>query len=228
MSDIVQKTTPNSGLTSPSKGKIGIPGLHARLASPLASNNLDAATLPNRLALLLDTSGSMNGHKIQSLQDAMQSFVNACDFTNTAIAVQTFGGDDDHIGRLPLTVFHPILMTTIAALRASDSTPMADAMAYALRAYSLTRCVLVSDGEPDSVDRAYEAAHEMREAGLPCDCVHIGNSHSGEQCLRQIAEITGGCYVKFTDVSQFAKQFKYLTPAFYGQLTSGQLQIGDK
>jgi hypothetical protein len=108
---------------------------------------------------------------------------------------------------------------------------MAEAMNYALINYSLTRAVLVSDGQPDSEPKAYDEAHNFKAAELPCDCVHIGNETCGEDCLRRIAEITGGQYIKFTDIASFSRSFKYLTPAFYAQLTSGNVtaaQLGAK
>lgn len=223
-----QKLTPTqNNISIPKNNRVGITGLHARIAAPQASNNIDVAMLPNRLALLLDVSGSMSGKKIESLRNAMSSFIDNISFADTAVALRTFGGEDSELTQ-PLTTFHPILMTSIMTLRARGGTPMANAMRYALESWPITRFVLVSDGEPDNDTAAFTVAFEMQSAETSCDCVHIGESTSGEACLRQIAEITHGQYIKFTDVSQFAKQFKYLTPQFYGQLTSGQLQIGDK
>jgi hypothetical protein len=63
----------------------------------------------------------------------------------------------------------------------------------------------------------------FKEAGVPIDCVHIGSSTGGESTLKEIAERTGGVFMKFTDVGNFAKNFKYLTPGYYGQLTSGAI-----
>lgn len=200
--------------------------LRDRIANPTVDTtviNIDA--MPNRIALLLDCSGSMTGGKIQALRDACVSFVQGCNLGDTALALETFG--DDANGRLALTCFEPLLTTTIATLRATGGTPMADAMNYALRSYSLTRTVLVSDGEPDNETAAYAQASCYREAGLICDCVHIGNSTSGEEVLRRIAEMTGGQYIKFTDIAAFSRSFKYLTPAMYGMLSSGNVSAAE-
>lgn len=205
------------------KHSIGITGLHARLRNPLQQAANDPNTKANRIALLLDVSGSMGGDKIVSLRDACQSFVAACNFADTSLAIEPFGEGNPPPNRLTLTCFGPLAMTTVAMLQAAGGTPMAGAMDFVLNSYSLTRCVLVSDGEPDSDSAAYDIAAQYREAGLPCDCVHIGASTGGEQCLRRIAEVTGGQYIKFTDINSFAKSFKYLTPAYYAMLCSGNV-----
>ena len=213
-------TNTNTTLNRPnSKGVIKLPGLHARLTSPKVTVELDPATKANRIALMLDASGSMSGDKNRSLQDACASFVTACNFGDTALAVETFGAEPEI--RLALTCQQPLLAMTVMTIPAHGGTPMSQAMDYVLNTYSITRGVIVSDGEPDSPTAAYSVAEGYKAAEIPVDCVHIGNSASGEACLRRIAEMTGGLYIKFTDIASFAKNFKMLTPAFYAQLTSG-------
>jgi len=223
------KTTSNTTLDTNRQGVgIKLPGLHARLRNP--KNELgvvDATKCTNRLALMLDVSGSMDGQKIASLRDAVTGFISACDFTDTSIAMEPFGDDYPSSNRVVQTTLAPMLMTTAMMLQAEGCTPMARAMDYVLNTYSITRGVLVSDGEPDSVSACYDSAAQYREAGIMIDCVHIGDSSSGEACLRRIAEITGGQYIKFTDVSSFSKSFKYLTPKFYAMLTSGSVTASD-
>jgi Mg-chelatase subunit ChlD len=214
-------TTPNAApLAKPSTG-IKLPGLHARLRNPDLNKVMDPTKCANRLALMLDVSGSMQGQKIASLRDAVTGFITNCDMHDTALALEPFGDDYPSPNRLSLTNMQPILMTTAQMLKSDGCTPMARAMDYVLNTYSITRGVLVSDGRPDSEQEAYASAACYREAGIMVDCVHIGDSTSGEECLKKIAEITGGQYIKFTDVASFSKSFKYLTPAFYGILTSG-------
>lgn len=200
-------------------------GLHARLRNPQVQAASDPLTRPNRIVLMVDCSGSMAGEKIISLRDACVGFVNACDMTDTSIGLEPFpeGSHDSSNRRLPLTTVHPMLMTTCMTLSASGGTPLAQAMQYVINTYPVTRSVIVSDGHPDRAEACYETANTYVDAGVPCDCVHIGDSTHGEEVLRRIAEMTGGQYIKFTDVSAFSKAFKYLSPAFYGTLTSGGL-----
>jgi Mg-chelatase subunit ChlD len=208
-----------TNVTTTPKGVVRLPGLHARLTNPQRAEALDPTTKPNRIALMLDASGSMNGDKNKSLQDACQSFVSACNFADTALAIETFGAEPEI--RVALTCQQPLLMMTMMSIPAHGGTPMADALDYVLNSYSITRGVIVSDGQPDSESAAYSVADHYKAAEIPVDCVHIGHSSSGEACLKRIAEITGGHYIKFTDIASFAKNFKMLTPAFYAQLTSG-------
>lgn len=219
-------TTPRAGALT-QRNRVSVPGLHARLTNPALQKSADPNTMPNRIALMLDTSGSMSGDKIQHLRDAVTSFINSCSFADTSVAIQTFGGDDSNTGRVPLTAQSPLLLMTVMGLEACGSTPMHTAMDFVLNSYSITRGVIVSDGQPDSEGSVYEAAALFKEAGLPVDCVHIGQGASGEACLRKVAELTGGQYIKFTDVAAFSKSFKYLTPAFYAMLTSGAITAED-
>jgi len=143
--------------------------------------------------------------------------------SNTALALEPFGSDYSVLNRVELTCVSSMLLTTIQILEADGSTPMAEAMNYVINTYNVTRCVLVSDGEPDRKPPIIESAFKYKEAGIQCDCVHIGTGNAGEAILRKIAEITEGQFIKFTDINNFAHNFKYLTPAYYAQLTSGSI-----
>ena len=243
MTDTNNKLThPPSGAVDASRSlavprKIGIPALHQRLKSPQASAD-DPASRPNRIALMLDASVSMAGRsndaeggprKIDHLREAVTSFVNSCNFKDTAVAIESFG--DDHRSRLQLTTFQPLLLTTAMTIDAHGSTPMHEAMDFVLNSYSVTRGVIVSDGCADAPTLCVDLAGRYAEAGIPIDCVHIGMSDYGADLLKQIAERTHGLFMKFTDVGSFARSFKYLTPVFYAQLTTGSItatQLGAK
>lgn len=170
---------------------------------------------------MLDASGSMSGDKNKSLQDACTSFVQSCNMQDTAIAIETFGAEPEI--RVALTCQQPLLIMTMMSIPAYGGTPMADALDYVLASYSITRGVLVSDGQPDSEAAAYAIAEQYKAAEIPVDCVHIGHSDGGERVMQRIAEMTGGKFIKFTDIASFAKNFKYLTPTYYAQLTSGSV-----
>lgn len=226
-----------SAAQQPSTAALSRPkGLHDRIAKPKTSAEGGAApeTLPNRIALLLDVSGSMGSAegakgvtKIEALRDAVTGFITACNMADTSLALEPFGDDYPSPNRLALTTFRPLLLTTAASLRDNGSTPLARAMRYALESYSMTRCVLVSDGEPDSADAAYSVAEGYKLSETPVDCVHIGDSTSGEACLRRIAEMTGGVYIKFENITSFSGAFKFLTPGYYGLLRSGGFAAED-
>ena len=217
-------TDTNIKLTPTTRRAIGIPKLHQRLTQA-ANATPDVSTMEHRIALMLDVSGSMGNRdgsagagrsRIESLIEAVIGFINQCDYSTTALALETFGDDNPH--KLPLTTFQPLLMTTVMTLCASDGTPMAGAMHFVLKTYPVTRCVLVSDGQPDSSAAALDAAGQYAEAATPIDCVHIGTNVGGEDTMRHIAELTGGLFIKFRDVASFANSFKYLTPGLRAAL----------
>lgn len=227
------KLTPTStnNLSSLAKAKKpGLSPLYARKAamdSAKAAASAQAVEMPNRIALLLDVSGSMAGRKIDDLRKAYDSFVAALDLSNTALAIAHFGYENDAACDVSLTTDRSLIMITGVSLHANGSTPMAEAMERVISTQPLTRAVLISDGEPNDEHRAYTQAKTFREAGVPCDCVHIGSSSSGEDVLKKIAEITGGIYLKFTDTGNFAKSFSYLTPAGRALMLSGNVSASD-
>lgn len=108
---------------------------------------------------------------------------------------------------------------------------MAEAMAHVIKTYPVTRGVLISDGQANDTQAALEEADNYAAAEIPVDCVHIGHEEAGEGLLKEIAEKTGGIYVKFTDVTAFAKALVYLAPSGRTRLLSGQVganEIGAK
>jgi hypothetical protein len=163
--------------------------------------------------------------KIEHLKDAIQGFVAACDWDTTGVAVETFPGpsdrnDYDHFGdysrqlggmsmgaSLPLTTNSGLLTLTALGLEAHGGTPMGVAMEKTAHLTTQSRTpFLMSDGESDcGGERALPVAGNYREADVAIDCIHIGSTKRGEQLLIQIAEKTGGMYIKFKDVASFAK-----------------------
>lgn len=197
-------------------------GLHARLASQKMmppAEQINPTTLPNRIAIVGDLSGSMDSSasgrwdsqgssKLTLLKDAVQDFSLRSDNTTTAIAFESFPQGF----RIDLTADKNEVWMKIMSVRTLGDTPMGSGMRAALESHSPTRCVLISDGEATDGEESYKAAHLYRERELICDCVHIGASTAGEERLKKIAEITGGMFMKFTNVSSFAENFHYLLP----------------
>jgi Mg-chelatase subunit ChlD len=124
-----------------------------------------------------------------------------------------------------------LLMMETDKLVAGGGTPMFECLRQVINELSITRGVVVSDGEAtDLTDRYAEddggdektpirkAIKSWIDSDTPIDTVHIGDSAGGESTLRIIAELTGGVYLKFKDSSQFGQAFKYLTPTYRAQL----------
>ena len=208
--------------------KPALTGMQARLAAAKkAASTEDAAgigpeTRTNRLALMLDCSGSMSGERIDSLKKATEGFLASLSLGpqgDTSVSCTTF----PHLGPAcyPLTTEYQRALLACWQLDVLGCTPMHLALESVIESQPLTRGILMSDGHPDSEPAALEAARRFRSAEVPIDCVHISESTFGEACLRQIAELTGGLFIKFTDVASFAKNFKYLSPALRPLMLNG-------
>jgi hypothetical protein len=185
----------------------------------------------NRIALLLDNSGSMIDHvsngksKIDYLREAVDTFVSQVDLMSTAVAIETFPRNVSE----SLTSDKQALMMASSRLNAAGGTPMDSAMENILQSQPITRALLISDGQADYAGRTETQATNYAEAGIPIDCIHIGVGSCGEELLKTVAERTKGIYVKFKDVASFAKAITYLTPKYRGMLTNGTVdakQIG--
>ena len=201
-----------------------LPALQRKLreakAAEAAAPATDATALANRIGLMLDCSGSMGSAedrggkaKIELLKDAMLAFLGGCNFTDTSCAVNTFPHSDGQGCVMKLTNNPVMLNFALMGLQDHGGTPMHRSMQEMLESESITRAIIVSDGDADSGEDAREQARCFANAEIMIDCVHIGRSSGGEALLAEIAKITGGLYIKFTDVENFAKNFSYLTPA---------------
>ena len=193
---------------------------------------VDPQAMPNRICLMLDCSSSMSEcveqaglrskTKLDLLKEAVENFASRCDFSNTSVAVETF----PERSSLPLSV-GTVVMFRAQNLKASGGTPLRLCVTKAIERVSMTRAVIVSDGEAedwfveDIKDDAVLKLYKHQQIAI--DCIHIGDSSSGEELLRRIAHETNGLYLKFTDVGAFASAFGYLTPGFRAMLTSGTL-----
>ncbi len=223
---------------------------------------VDPQTMPNRICLMLDCSGSMSTaetvqrvypgamlpeegkRRIDLLKDAVQNFVSRCSFRDTAIAINTFPSRSDKA--LPLTTQSALVIGYAMGLDASGGTPLHGCLTKSIEDVAMTRGVIVSDGgatdwdrysyrpdedEKNVEDKADAILNIYKEQSIPLDCVHISTSDDGEVLLRRIASVTGGIFMKFTDVNAFSKAFGFLAPSQRMMLTDGSVtakQLGAK
>ena len=103
---------------------------------------------------------------------------------------------------------------------------MADPLDYVIDEWPLTHGIVISDGCPDSQTAVLASAERYKQKGVKLDAVHIGDKdEQGESLMKNIATITGGVYIKFTDLDSFAKNFKFLTPKHRLTLTTSKNPI---
>jgi Mg-chelatase subunit ChlD len=200
-----------------SKNKISVRAggsLHARIAeaelrsevAPQALSEVNISTLPNRLVIMIDQSGSMNGEPIKLLENAVQDFIQKSNPSDTAIAVESFPEGTS----IEMTNDKMKLWMLCMGLRASGGTPMGSTMEKCLHLGKMTRAIIISDGQPDCSPKNQTLEYKKRE--IPVDTVHIGDSEMGVDVLKEISEITGGLFVKFKDIKSFSTAFAFLLP----------------
>lgn len=166
----------------------------ARLDRSLAKGSLsELARASRRSMLLADCSGSMadfigNGQrKIDALRTLHADLTDTHNLPTAAFGIETYGGNApirlmDHGMALP---------------EPSGMTPIHLAIEFA-HAQGADHIVLITDGIPDSEDRAFAAA---RAFGHPIDCFYIGNGRdAGAQFARRLADMTGGS-INLTDLT---------------------------
>lgn len=126
------------------------------------SEQVDPATMPNRLCLMLDKSSSMSSaervgskatvfnpdgsgskQRIELLKDALDNFIARCDLNTTSIAIETFPPSIE----LALTSNAALLSGIGFGLQASGNTPMRGCVERCLGKIPMTRGIIVSDGE---------------------------------------------------------------------------------
>lgn len=169
-----------------------------------------------------DCSGSMSdivgsGSKVDFCKDAVISFVDNCFTGATRVGVASF---PEQVVVEPTLDLQSVKQAS-SGLRAAGGTPMAEPLDFVLNEWKPTHGIVISDGAPDSPDEVLTLARAYKEKGIKLDTVHIGDKdEQGESLMKNIATITGGVYIKFTDVNAFTANFKFLTPRHRLTLTT--------
>jgi len=173
----------------------------------------------------LDVSGSMAGRRLEELQLAVANFLLITQKLGLEdrIGIVTFGGTARIL--CSLTDNYSRLIGYVKNLRADGSTPMAEALAYALKEMLdhakivsiediqlMPRIILMTDGEPDNERAVLDVASSLGQIGFPIACV--GVTGCKESLLRQITRSTKGMFVmasRIEELSIFFLQQVYLT-----------------
>ena len=240
----VGKITTASGLTN----FAAKPSIHSRIAAAEKIRAEQAATAAKlggtkfinfaRIMIFPDSSGSMGSaaddsersyaraqrgsgnfqSRLDMLKLAVDTYLQNCNPSLNVVGVASFpeGAFSEP------TPLYATIRTSVAALEPNGGTPMHDAMGYCIESVSFNHGVLISDGCPDNSEEVLSLAKLYKTKNVTCDAVHIGSDRSGESLMKQVAEITGGAYIKFTDVASFAKSFSYLAPAKRGILSASK------
>jgi hypothetical protein len=167
--------------------------------------------------------GSETHNKVYYCRQAVNTFLDNCFAGATRVGIASFP---------ELVVVEPTLdLLTVKqsaqAIDATGGTPMEEPLDFVIHEWtSVTHGIIISDGCPDSEKAALAAAQLYKEKGVKLDTVHIGDKDErGESLMKKIAELTGGVYIKFSNVKNFAENFKFLTPQHRLTLTTSKNPI---
>ena len=206
-------------------------------------NELDPQTMPQKLAIVFDDSGSMatatesgGKPKIEDAKAGIRNFSSSCNPRDTSIAVYPL-----NVNMKPLTCNFDLLNLLCTSIRATGGTPLYTKTIDMLKSPdNYSRGILFSDGEPTDGSSGYYMEEEDREQNndpkermielakskkTPLDTIFLGEAPSrGYDLMKEIADRTGGIFIHFKDSSSLAANLKYLAPALRGVLMNAELK----
>ena len=185
--------------------------------------------------LLIDTSSSMAGERLQQAQTALTATVDA--FTpGQAVGLRNYGGDCGDAGSVLVPIGsdnRPQLRSAITALVADGGTPTPDAILGAAAdladATGRREIVLVSDGESTCGDPCATVAQLKNEQGIDVTIHAVGFKapDTAEAELECIAEAGGGTYFSAHDLPTLLGALKTVAgPEPVGATPVGATPVG--
>lgn len=197
--------------------QVGVRGLRRAAQAELLKINPEDCK--NRYAIGFDDSGSMSGEAIQNAKIGVSNFLTSCNPKETSVSVFCFSHKE-----IPLTVDYNSVNVAVGALQATASTPLFHTV-DSMVGHNVTRAIVFSDGVPDYQDVTIyqeKAINLAREKRIPVDCVYIG--FGDNDYMKDLAEKTGGYYLRFEDAKTLSRQLKYLSPANIGLLANAEIK----
>jgi|ERR1700687_1426979 len=198
-------------------------------------SNIDPKTVPNRLGLVIDDSGSMGSDGMENAHKAVQGFTASCNMKDTSIAVFPLNKESKH-----LVCDYDLVNLYVSSLQATGGTPIYTVLEKLITDEAITRAVLFSDGSPtDStvleqeksawsskpVELAQKVIKLYQAQEIPIDTIYIGMEGStGFNEMKKIAELTNGTFINFKDSNSLASGLKYLSPKYRALLANPEIK----
>ena len=169
---------------------------------------------PVNLALVVDTSGSMEGRAIEDARAASKALLGALT-PNDRIAVVSFGSTTDVI--LPSTRLGdadlPKLRARIDAMKAVGTTDMSGGLragvgqvAEHLEQEGVNRVILLGDGNPNDEAPVKGIAADAGSRGISITVLGLGPDYN-ETLMGAVAQVTGGTFHYVGDSTKLAAFF---------------------
>lgn len=239
MNEIEKKNDAIAEMFKPKKWGVGA----AKDAAKKILAELDPQTMPTKLAIVFDDSGSMaemnekgDKAKIEDAKAGIRNFTAQCNPRDTALAVYPL-----NVESKPLTCNFDLLNLLVASISPKGGTPLYGKTSEMLQSPdSYTRGLLFSDGEPTDESGYYSSGDDEENIGrshkdkmiqlalnkkIPLDTVFIGLADTrGYELMKEIADRTGGIFIHFKDSASLSANLKYLAPALRGILMNAELK----
>lgn len=199
-------------------------GLAAKVAAAKnseISKTFDPMSFPNRIGLIIDDSGSMGNIGMQKVHEGIDAFCKNCNYGSDALAIYPLNAEAK-----PLTNDLALVAIFGQTLEATGGTPLYEKLVEMLSKEPITRAVAFSDGEPNGgFTTETVCITQYKDKNIPIDAIFIGHASSGGyKMMERLAELTGGQFLHFTDVSVLGKSLKYLAPRLRYMLENAELK----
>ncbi len=188
------------------------------LATVQATDAMQAARFPLNFCFVLDTSGSMNGKKIEAVRTAVSLLVNQMQ-PEDMVSVVSFSGNGKVIVPAQPASDKRAIQNLVVGLRAGVGTQMARGMALGLEELQkfhspnvVTRMVLLTDGQTSNKNKCLELADNARILAIPIHPMGVG-SEWNEKLLDEVGARSRGQPAEFIRqpadaVAVFQQQFQ--------------------
>lgn len=163
------------------------------------------------VVVLVDTSGSMSGDRIESAQLAIESFMTQLP-ANVDVGLVTFSTSSKVV--VPLTSDRALVTAALKEIRASGNTSMYDGIALALSTLTdpaSSRVVVLSDGD-DTVSRLSltRLLAIVDDSLATIDVIALRATVNHASKLRSIVKASGGQLIDVKDTNQLIEAYSAL------------------
>jgi len=181
------------------------------ILSEMKNRSLSTSFAMYSIALLLDTSESMAGSKIEDAKKALIHFISSVNLNESEVVVVSFGGDV-RIGNLSHDYIY--LKKYIESFSADDGTPMFGAIKKAyeqcLKRKLNSIMVLATDGQPNELkEDILEYAEMMKSKGVRIITIAIGDDADKEFLKKLSSSLSDNYFAKKSeDIEQIFDDIK--------------------
>lgn len=159
----------------------------------------------DRVLLLVDASGSMQGVRLRQVRQAVQEVLASLDPTSL-VGLGTFADEFGYL--VPATTDRQAITAALASVRGDGDTALFDALATIIEDEAAERIVVLTDGEDtaSSTDAA-DVINSLSQSRIPIDVIALQALGDSAGSLAGIVEASGGSgVVTATDVAMSLRE----------------------